>query len=219
MPRTTRSRTRCGRPAPEATEELIDAVAATLPPSAVAAPSLLPGWTRGHVLTHLARNADAPGQPADLGPHRRGDPAVRQRRRPRRGHRGGRRPRRSPSSWPTCGRRRAVRRGGRRDARAGVGGAGRWRRAAPSPAARCPGAGCARWRSTTSTWAPATPPADWPEAFALRLLREVVGDWPAAERSPPLVLRATDLGRRAGRRRRRRPDAHGGRPARALPPG
>src|SRR5580698_10405882 len=24
-----------------------------------AAPSLLPGWTRGHVLTHIARNADA----------------------------------------------------------------------------------------------------------------------------------------------------------------
>ena len=24
----------------------------------VAAPSLLPGWTRGHVLTHVARNAD-----------------------------------------------------------------------------------------------------------------------------------------------------------------
>src|SRR5580658_6811383 len=23
-----------------------------------AAPSLLPGWTRGHVLTHIARNAD-----------------------------------------------------------------------------------------------------------------------------------------------------------------
>ncbi|MPZ93680.1 MAG: maleylpyruvate isomerase family mycothiol-dependent enzyme [Propionibacteriales bacterium] len=27
----------------------------------VAAPSLLPGWTRGHVLTHIARNADALG--------------------------------------------------------------------------------------------------------------------------------------------------------------
>jgi maleylpyruvate isomerase len=27
--------------------------------AAVAAPSLLPGWSRGHVLTHLARNADA----------------------------------------------------------------------------------------------------------------------------------------------------------------
>ena len=25
----------------------------------VRAPSLLPGWTRGHVITHVARNADA----------------------------------------------------------------------------------------------------------------------------------------------------------------
>jgi maleylpyruvate isomerase len=42
----------------EATERLIDAVSA-LTPSAVAEPSLLPGWTRGHVLAHLARNADS----------------------------------------------------------------------------------------------------------------------------------------------------------------
>ncbi|MEU3463205.1 maleylpyruvate isomerase family mycothiol-dependent enzyme [Streptomyces sp. NPDC006733] len=41
-----------------ATERLIDSVAA-LPATAVAEPSLLPGWTRGHVLAHLARNADA----------------------------------------------------------------------------------------------------------------------------------------------------------------
>ncbi|MDJ0345424.1 maleylpyruvate isomerase family mycothiol-dependent enzyme [Streptomyces sp. H10-C2] len=41
-----------------ATERLIEAVAA-LTASAVAEPSLLPGWTRGHVLTHLARNADS----------------------------------------------------------------------------------------------------------------------------------------------------------------
>ncbi|MFF9641495.1 maleylpyruvate isomerase N-terminal domain-containing protein [Kitasatospora aureofaciens] len=27
------------------------------------APSLLPGWSRGHVLTHLARNADGPRPP------------------------------------------------------------------------------------------------------------------------------------------------------------
>src|SRR4051812_32675009 len=27
--------------------------------AAIAGPSLLPGWTRGHVLTHLARNADS----------------------------------------------------------------------------------------------------------------------------------------------------------------
>ncbi|WP_048821321.1 maleylpyruvate isomerase N-terminal domain-containing protein, partial [Streptomyces ipomoeae] len=38
-----------------------------LPADAVAEPSALPGWTRGHLLTHLARNADALGQPADLG--------------------------------------------------------------------------------------------------------------------------------------------------------
>ncbi|MGW0710664.1 maleylpyruvate isomerase family mycothiol-dependent enzyme [Streptomyces sp. NPDC002643] len=36
-------------------EEAVDA----LPPEGVAAPSALPGWTRGHLLTHLARNADA----------------------------------------------------------------------------------------------------------------------------------------------------------------
>ncbi|GHE66623.1 maleylpyruvate isomerase family mycothiol-dependent enzyme [Streptomyces capitiformicae] len=30
-----------------------------LPPDAVTEPSALPGWTRGHLLTHLARNADA----------------------------------------------------------------------------------------------------------------------------------------------------------------
>ncbi|MDF3288694.1 maleylpyruvate isomerase family mycothiol-dependent enzyme [Streptomyces silvisoli] len=42
----------------EATQQLIEAVSA-LDPSAVAEPSLLPGWSRGHVLAHLARNADA----------------------------------------------------------------------------------------------------------------------------------------------------------------
>ncbi|MDX3458847.1 maleylpyruvate isomerase family mycothiol-dependent enzyme [Streptomyces sp. ME02-8801-2C] len=30
-----------------------------MPDDAVTAPSALPGWTRGHLLTHLARNADA----------------------------------------------------------------------------------------------------------------------------------------------------------------
>jgi maleylpyruvate isomerase len=28
------------------------------PPDALAQPSILPGWTRGHIVTHLARNAD-----------------------------------------------------------------------------------------------------------------------------------------------------------------
>ncbi|GAA1885027.1 maleylpyruvate isomerase family mycothiol-dependent enzyme [Streptantibioticus ferralitis] len=42
----------------EATQQLVEAVSALDPP-AVAEPSLLAGWSRGHVLTHLARNADA----------------------------------------------------------------------------------------------------------------------------------------------------------------
>jgi maleylpyruvate isomerase len=41
-----------------ATENLLR-TAADLDPSSVSAPSLLPGWTVGHVLTHVARNADA----------------------------------------------------------------------------------------------------------------------------------------------------------------
>ncbi|MFD6620284.1 maleylpyruvate isomerase family mycothiol-dependent enzyme [Streptomyces albidoflavus] len=42
----------------EATERLLAAVG-TLDNAAVTHPSRLPGWTRGHVLAHLARNADA----------------------------------------------------------------------------------------------------------------------------------------------------------------
>ncbi|TPQ17394.1 maleylpyruvate isomerase family mycothiol-dependent enzyme [Streptomyces sporangiiformans] len=42
----------------EATERLLTA-AASLDNAAVAEPSRLPGWSRGHVLAHLARNADA----------------------------------------------------------------------------------------------------------------------------------------------------------------
>ncbi|MEU9864152.1 maleylpyruvate isomerase family mycothiol-dependent enzyme [Streptomyces sp. NPDC047971] len=42
----------------EATERLLDA-AASLDNAALAEPSRLPGWTRGHVLAHIARNADA----------------------------------------------------------------------------------------------------------------------------------------------------------------
>jgi maleylpyruvate isomerase len=42
----------------QATEALLR-TAEVLDDRAVAAPSRLPGWTRGHVLTHLARHADA----------------------------------------------------------------------------------------------------------------------------------------------------------------
>lgn len=42
----------------EATTRLLAALAA-VPPDALHDPSLLPGWTVGHVVAHLARNADA----------------------------------------------------------------------------------------------------------------------------------------------------------------
>ncbi|MEV7924622.1 MULTISPECIES: maleylpyruvate isomerase family mycothiol-dependent enzyme [unclassified Kitasatospora] len=42
----------------ESTRHLLHTVA-ELKPEAVAEPSALPGWTRGHVLAHLARNADS----------------------------------------------------------------------------------------------------------------------------------------------------------------
>ncbi|OIJ69023.1 maleylpyruvate isomerase family mycothiol-dependent enzyme [Streptomyces mangrovisoli] len=42
----------------EATDRLLSAAAA-LDNASVAEPSRLPGWTRGHVLAHLSRNADA----------------------------------------------------------------------------------------------------------------------------------------------------------------
>ncbi|MGP4101603.1 maleylpyruvate isomerase N-terminal domain-containing protein [Nonomuraea sp. KM90] len=41
-----------------ATNQLL-ATAASLSDADIAAPSLLPGWTRGHVLSHVARNADS----------------------------------------------------------------------------------------------------------------------------------------------------------------
>jgi len=40
-------------------QDHVEQAAARLAPAQVAEPSRLPGWTRGHVLSHLARNADA----------------------------------------------------------------------------------------------------------------------------------------------------------------
>lgn len=45
-------------PVTAATDRLV-ATAATFDSAALTAPSLCPGWTRAHVLAHLARNADA----------------------------------------------------------------------------------------------------------------------------------------------------------------
>jgi maleylpyruvate isomerase len=66
------------------TERLLAGVDAT-GPGGIGAPSLLPGWTVGHVLTHLARNADgfrrivdgaARGEVVDQYPHGRAGRAT-----------------------------------------------------------------------------------------------------------------------------------------------
>ncbi|MDH6578246.1 maleylpyruvate isomerase family mycothiol-dependent enzyme [Kitasatospora sp. MAP5-34] len=54
----TETAARTLREVAEATERLLRTVE-KLPPEAVAEPSALPGWTRGHVLAHVARNADS----------------------------------------------------------------------------------------------------------------------------------------------------------------
>ena len=41
----------------QATQRLLD-TARTITDPDLRVPSMLPGWTRGHVLAHLARNAD-----------------------------------------------------------------------------------------------------------------------------------------------------------------
>lgn len=48
-------------------EQAFADAAAALDDAAVAGPSRLPDWTRGHVLSHLARNADALGNLLDWG--------------------------------------------------------------------------------------------------------------------------------------------------------
>jgi maleylpyruvate isomerase len=47
----------------EQTDRLLSTIA-TMDDAAVRRPSLLPGWSRGHVLSHLARNADGMGNVA-----------------------------------------------------------------------------------------------------------------------------------------------------------
>src|SRR5262245_1123799 len=124
----------------EATGRLVT-TAAALTDAQTREPSLLPGWTRGHVLTHIARNADglanllgwartgretpmyasADSRRADLAPRR---------------HRAGRRPPRVRARRRCGTDRRGLRRRGGQPA------AGRLDRAGPgAPGAAVPGPG------------------------------------------------------------------------------
>lgn len=174
-----------------ATDRLLR-TAGVLDDAGVAAPSLLPGWTRGHVLTHLARNAD--GYVNLLEWARTGV--------------------RTPAYLSAAAREADIEAGaGRpiaeqlddlRDA------AARFVEAAAAMPAHAWSAGVetrgASRPAAVLVWGrlrevevhhvdldAGYTAADWPEAFSRRLLREVVADLADRPAVPALVLRADDI--------------------------
>jgi maleylpyruvate isomerase len=167
----------------QATERLIR-TAEALDEGAVAAPSALPGWTIGHVLTHVARNADAYTNlltwartgvetPAYPTPTARAEGIEAGRRR------------------PLAEQIADVRESHERFADAGAAmPAEAWTYFLPPTGASAAAVPWARLREVevhhVDLGAGYTP-EDWSEAFALRLLREIVSGAKADQ--PALVLR------------------------------
>ncbi len=174
-----------------ATERLFTTVDG-LSDAAVTAPSLLPGWTRGHVLAHLTRNAD--GLTNLLTWARTGVVTPQYASWERRNadiedgaaH---------PAARHAAELRAAVDRFA--DAAAQMP-AEAWAvvldTGDPQPAARI------TWRRLREVevhhvdLAAGYQPADWPDAFSHRLLHEVVASFAGRTQAPALILRATELG-------------------------
>ncbi|MFI7436190.1 maleylpyruvate isomerase family mycothiol-dependent enzyme [Micromonospora haikouensis] len=162
--------------------------AAALDDAGVAAPSLLPGWTRAHVLTHLARNAD--GFVNLLTSARTGE--------------------RIPMYPSTAARAADIAAGAARPPAALL---DDLRRSAERFAEAVAAMPVQAWAATVETrrgpWPAAMlvwgrlrevevhhvdlaagyAPADWPEAFAQRLLHEVTAGLASRDDAPALVLR------------------------------
>ena len=118
-----------------------------------------PGWSRGHVLTHLARNADALARVCDVAAHRHPRHDVRLRRVPRHGHRAPAPAASADDSHGPPGLRGAVRRAARgklepEHAEVRV---ERTPGGCTSRSGWCRSCGCASSSTTTSTSTPATP--------------------------------------------------------------
>ena len=181
---------------PTATRRLIR-TADGLTDEQYAEPRGLPGWTRAHVLAHLALNAE--GLAGALGGRRRGPAGADVRlaggaRRRHRGSSAAQAPRRSATRLlggvhgpGRRDRRRTPRRGRRRPIDRVP---GRARRSRPPT---CRGCGCARWRSTTPTWTPATTGPAVAAGVRDRTCSTAVRR--AAAPTAPFTARATDLDR------------------------
>jgi maleylpyruvate isomerase len=170
------------------------ATAATLDDAALSGRSLLPGWTRGHVLTHLARNAD--GAVNLLTWARTGVETPQY------------------ASWD--GREADIEAGAGRPAAEQVADlTAASDRLAAAVAEMPPAAWAAVVRWTSGPEAPAArvmwsrlreveihhvdldagyTPADWPEAFTLRMLRSLARDFAGRDDGPRLVLRSPEVG-------------------------
>ncbi|TDC80064.1 maleylpyruvate isomerase family mycothiol-dependent enzyme [Micromonospora sp. KC606] len=172
----------------DATARLLRA-AETLDAADLAAPSLLPGWTRGHVLTHLARNAD--GFVNLLTSARTGE--------------------RIPQYASPAARDADIATGATRPP---AGQLDDLRRSAESFAEAVAAMPVEAWGAVVETWrgqpwpaamlvwgrlrevevhhvdlATGYRPADWPQAFAQHLLHEVVSGLAGRADTPPMVLR------------------------------
>ena len=172
----------------DATEALLRATE-PLTDEEIGAPSLLPGWTVGHVLTHLARNADALTNlltgartgvetPAYASPEARAAGIE------------------AGAARPVAEQLADIRAAHERfaDAAAAMP-ATAW----TAPLSRAPTAAVVPWLRLCEVeihrvdLGRGYTPADWPEAFALRLLRSTAADPPAG--SPPMVLRPSGVER------------------------
>jgi maleylpyruvate isomerase len=177
-----------------ATDRLLETVS-TLAGDDAALPSLLPGWTRGHVLTHVARNADAL---VNLLTWARTGSAL-------------------PAYPSTAAREADIEAGADRpldellaDLRASAGRFGdavarmpaqAWaetvqlRSGAVIPAAALPWHRLREVEVHHVDLAAAYRPEDWPEAFTQRLLHDAAASLGERADAPAIVLHATDLGR------------------------
>lgn len=177
----------------QSTDRLI-ATTAALSDADIAGPSLLPGWTRGHVLAHVARNADAlanllewarTGTPRPAYPSPQARVAGIESGAPR----------------PVAEQVADLRAAGERfdDLAATVTGPG-WQtvldlRGAPAPAWHVL---WRRWREVEVHHVDLNAgytPADWSPEFGAALLDEVATGMSGRDGVPPLRLRAEDSGR------------------------
>ncbi|XVV14713.1 maleylpyruvate isomerase family mycothiol-dependent enzyme [Actinoplanes sp. CA-131856] len=178
-----------------ATEELIHTVA-DLDPTVVGQASLLPGWTVGHVLTHVARNADAyvnlltwartgVETPAYPSPEAR-EAGIQE---------GAGRPLREQLEDIRAAHDRFADAGAAMPAEA-------WAFFLPPTGQSAAAVPWARLREVTvhhTDLGLSYTPADWSDAFALRLLREIVTEataagWPAMELRPFGIEHALTIG-------------------------